>query len=511
HRLRRLGVGWETRVAVLVERSPELIAAMLGILKAGGVYVPLDPAYPRERLAVMLEDSEAPVLITQERLVGRLSVLQSAAPRIVSLDAPGLDLESESPERLPDGAPEPDQLAYVIFTSGSTGRPKGVMGSHGALARYAVAVRPVYRVQPGERILQFCSISFDTSLEEISIALGGGGELVLRTDAMLESPAGFLAACGEQAINVLSLPTAYWHEVAAKLEVERLALPAALRLVIIGGERALPERVAAWRRHVAAGGPRLLNSYGLTESTIVSTAWPVDQPSAAEARGEVSIGRAIPETELYLLGEDEEILPIGVPGELFIGGTLLARGYLKRPDLTAERFVPHPFSDAPGERLYRTGDLARALPDGALELLGRGDAQVKVRGYRIELTEIESRLLQHPGIESAVVTVREDQPGVKQIVGHVVPRQEPGPDPAGLRAFVREALPDYMVPGAFVVLAALPLTPNGKVDRRALPAPERQDEETVEHERPADPVEALLVDIWAEVLGVGRVGVREDF
>src|SRR6185369_16218225 len=316
---------------------------------------------------------------------------------------------------------------------------------------------------------------------------------------------------GEQAINVLSLPTAYWHEVAAKLEVERLALPAALRLVIIGGERALPERVAAWRRHVAAGGPRLLNSYGLTESTIVSTAWPVDQPSAAEARGEVSIGRAIPETELYLLGEDEEILPIGVPGELFIGGTLLARGYLKRPDLTAERFVPHPFSDAPGERLYRTGDLARALPDGALELLGRGDAQVKVRGYRIELTEIESRLLQHPGIESAVVTVREDQPGVKQIVGHVVPRQEPGPDPAGLRAFVREALPDYMVPGAFVVLAALPLTPNGKVDRRALPAPERQDEETVEHERPADPVEALLVDIWAEVLGVGRVGVREDF
>jgi amino acid adenylation domain-containing protein len=511
-RLRRLGIGLEARVAVLVERSPELVIAMLGILKAGGVYVPLDPAYPADRLAYMLEDSDARLLITEEGLSGRLP---ASAPPVLVLDAAEHELAEESAERLPQ-APTADQLAYVIYTSGSTGRPKGTMGSHGALAAYVAAVLPVYGVGPGDRVLQFCSISFDTSLEEIVVGLSTGAELVLRTDAMLESVAVFLESCREQSLSVLSLPTAYWHEIAAKLDGGGLSIPASLRLIIVGGERALPERLEAWRRH-APERPRLINSYGVTESTIVSTAGDVTAPSRAEARGEVSVGRAILETEIHLVDREGAPVPIGVAGELLIGGRLLARGYLRRPDLTAERFVPHPFSSVPGARLYRTGDVARALPDGEIEVLGRKDDQVKVRGYRIELTEIEARLLHHPEIESAVAAIH-DGPTGKQIVAYVVLRRALPPDFPALRIFLREALPDYMVPGAFVVLDAVPLTPNGKVDRRALPAPEARDwagggagAADSREAASGDPVEVLLAGIWAEVLGIDRILVDDNF
>ncbi|HVS00258.1 MAG TPA: amino acid adenylation domain-containing protein, partial [Thermoanaerobaculia bacterium] len=480
NRLLRLGMRPEARVAVLAERSPELIAALLGILKAGGVYVPLDPTYPQERIAYMLEDSGAVLLSLDEDLEGE------------SDEAPRVEIET-------------GQLAYVLYTSGSTGRPKGVMVSHGALARYVEAVRPVYGIGPGDRVLQFCSISFDTSLEEIMPCLTGGAELVLRTDAMLESPAVFLESCGVRGITAVSLPTAYWHEVAAK----SVPLPPSLRLVILGGERALLERVESWRKQTQ-GRPRLVNTYGVTEATIVSTAVDLEARSAAEGRGEVSIGRVIDGAEAYLLDREREPVPVGTLGELHLGGALLARGYLGRPDLTAERFVPHPFAAAPGARLYRTGDLARALADGALEFAGRADRQIKVRGYRIEVEEIESRLLRHPEVESAVVVVREDQPGEKRIVAYVVPRGSVSP--AALRAFVRETLPDYMVPGAYVALESLPLTPNGKLDRRALPAPERSpEEEDAGYVAPSDPVEELLAGIWAEVLDLERVGVHDDF
>ncbi|HVR99575.1 MAG TPA: amino acid adenylation domain-containing protein, partial [Thermoanaerobaculia bacterium] len=484
HRLIGLGVEPEARVAVLAERSPELIVALLGILKAGGVYVPLDPAYPRERLDFMREDSGAAVLLPLDE-----------------------DLEGESGEA-PLLKIEAEQIAYVLYTSGSTGRPKGVMVPHGALVRYVEAVRPVYGIGPGDRVLQFCSVSFDTSLEEILPCLAGGAELVLRTDAMLESPAVFLESCGARGITALSLPTAYWHEIAAK----NLPLPPHLRLVILGGERALLERVESWRQHTQ-GRPRLVNSYGVTEATIVSTAVDLEARSAAEGRGEVSIGRVLRGTEAFLLDREGQPVPPGALGELHLGGGLLARGYLGRPDLTAERVVPHPFAAEPGGRLYRTGDLARALADGALEFAGRADRQIKVRGYRIEIEEIEARLLCHPEVEAAVVAAREDPAGEKRIVAYVVPHSLPGPAPAALRAFVREALPDYMVPGAYVELAALPLSPNGKVDRRAVSASAAPERASFGEgaAAPSDPVEELLAGIWSEVLGLERVGAHDDF
>jgi len=484
-RLRRLGVGPETRVGVVAERAPELIVALLGILEAGGAYVPIDPAYPQERRAFMLADSGAVLLEEVED-------------------------DKDSKDGKDRRIPEAEQLAYVLYTSGSTGRPKGVMGSHGALARYVEAVRSVYGIGPGDRVLQFCSTSFDTSLEEIVACLACGAELVLRTDAMLGSVATFLESCGAQGVTVLSLPTAYWHEIAAKVETEGLSLPPGLRLVILGGERTLLSRVAAWRRS-APERPRLLNTYGVTESTIVSTATDLAVPSPAEARGEVSIGRAIRGTEILLLDREGLPVPMGTAGELLLGGALLARGYLGRPDLTAERFVPHPFAKEPGARLYRTGDLARALPDGQLEFAGRADRQIKVRGYRIEVEEIEARLLRHPEVESAVVVVREDRPGEKLIAAYLVPRSFPGPAPAALRVFVRETLPDYMTPSAYVPLAALPLTPNGKLDRGALPVPESALAVDESLAAPSDPIEELLAGIWAEVLGRDRVGVRDDF
>jgi amino acid adenylation domain-containing protein len=503
HRLLRLGVGPEVRVAVLAERSPELFLGMLGILKAGGAYVPLDAAYPKDRLAFMLEDSAAAVLLTQERLADRLP---EHAPTTVFLDAPGL--EEESPER-PARDIGSDHLAYVIYTSGSTGRPKGTMVSHQALASYTETVLPVYGVVPGDRVLQFCSVSFDISLEEIVPCLTGGAELVLRTEAMLESVSVFLETCRRWSVTMMSLPTAYWHEIVAKLDTDGLILPASLRLVIIAGERALPERLAAWRRH-ASRRPHLINTYGLTESTIISTVGHLSSPSLAEAQGEVSVGRVIPDTEIHLFDAEAGPVPIGVAGELHIGGGLLARGYLNRPEVTAERFVPHPFSDLPGARLYRTGDLARALPDGELVFLGRGDRQVKVRGYRIELEEIEARLLRHPEVESALVTVREDRAGDKQIVGYLVFRQPPGPGAAELRAFLREALPDYMVPGAFVTLDAVPLTPNGKVDRARLPAPDLSAGRESGLEA-LTPVEGIVAGIWSDVLGLPRIGAADNF
>jgi len=486
HRLRRLGIGPEDRVAVRMERSAELLAAFLGILKAGGVYVPLDPAYPPERLAVMLEDSEALLLDDLDHLE---------------------DERSDRPER---AIPSPDQLAYVIYTSGSTGRPKGVMISHRALSAFAEATLPVYGTGPGDRVLQFCSISFDTSLEEIVPCLCGGAELVVRTDAMIEVET-FLAKCAEWGITVVAIPTAYWHEIAARL-AGGLSLPSCLRLAVIGGERVVLEHAATWRRRTDERH-RVINTYGLTESTITSTMRDLRTPSAAEARRGVSIGSVIRGTEILLLDRALELAPVGVAAEIHVGGALLARGYLGQPALTAERFVPHPYAAEPGTRLYRPGDLGRAIPGGEMEVLGRGDTQVKVRGFRIEIGEIETRLLEHAAVRSAVVIVREDRPGDQQIVGYVVPRGEEEPGLAGLLAALRRALPAHMVPGALVTLDALPMTPNGKVDRDALPAPGAGNSTRggASWAPPSGLVEELIAGIWAEVLGVERVGTRDDF
>ncbi len=496
-RLRDLGVGPEVRVAVCLPRTPDLIVALLGIWKAGGVYVPLDLTHPEERLAWMVADSGAVAVLASRRGPEP----PPGSPAVVFVED-GVEEEIPAVELFPGSA------AYLVYTSGSTGRPKGVVVPHGALAAYAASVSGLYGVRPGDRVLQSASPAFDLSLDEIVPSLIGGAELVLRDDAMLSSVAAFLEGCREREITVLSLPTAYLHEVAAQL-TEGLSLPPSLRLVSAGGERLLAERLAAWQLRFPSGS--LFNTYGPTEATIQVTGADLNVPGRA-GRQEVPIGRPLPGAGVWLLDAHGNPVPPGVAGEISIGGSFLARGYLGRPDLTAERFVPHPFPDTPGARLYRTGDLARFLPGGELEFAGRIDSQIKVRGYRVEPGEVEALLARHPGVEAAAVAVREDEPGRPRLVGYLVPRQ-PAPTAAEVRDFLAASLPEPLVPSDLVFLEALPLNAHGKVDRGTLPAPAGRAVHAAEteHVPPRSEAERLLAEIWREVLGVERVGVHDNF
>jgi amino acid adenylation domain-containing protein len=505
HHLQTLGVKRETLVGICVERSLEMIVGLLGILKAGGAYVPLDPAYPSERLAFMLEDSAVPVLLTQQRLVDRLPQHEA---QIVCLDTQWEAIAQYSSQNIAGGV-NAENLAYVIYTSGSTGKPKGVTIQHRSLVNYTTAVSIEYEIEKCDRFLQFSSISFDASAEEIYTCLIEGATLVLRTDSMLDSIGVFLQKCRDWEITVLALPTAYWHELTAILSQENFALPPSLRLVSIGGEKALPERWKTWIEYVGQQ-VRLVNIYGPTEATVGTT---ICELSAANpASTQVLIGRPIRNVQTYILDRYQQPVPIGVPGELHIGGAGLARGYLNRPDLTQEKFIPNFLANKLGEHLYKTGDKVRYLSDGNIEYLGRIDNQVKIRGFRIELGEIEAVLSQHPGVRETAVIVRENVAGNKQLVAYTVPFQEPAPTNSDLRHFLKEQLPEYMVPSAFVTLESLPLTPNGKIDRRALPAPlcchKEQEDNFV---APTTPTEKILAAIWAEVLGLQQVSINDNF
>ncbi|HLL46877.1 MAG TPA: amino acid adenylation domain-containing protein, partial [Longimicrobiaceae bacterium] len=412
----------------------------------------------------------------------------------------------------------PDSAAYVIYTSGSTGRPKGVVVPHRALANYTEHARAEYGIGAEDRVLQFASLVFDASAEEIFPALASGAALVLRTDEMIDSPAAFARACAEWGITVASLPTAYWHELAAATADELPALPDPLRLVIIGGERALPERLEAWRGRFGTGA-RLVNTYGPTEATVVATLADVAEPEPADpVRAEVPeiplpavpIGRPVSNARAYVLDAHGRPVPAGVAGELYMGGAGVARGYLGRPGLTAERFVPDALSGEPGARLYRTGDRVRWRPDGRLEFLGRADAQVKVRGFRIEPGEVEAELARHPAVRECAVVAHEDEPGAVRLVAYVAPAEGgQAPDAAELRRFLGATLPAYMVPAAFVVLDTFPLTPSGKLDRRALPAPDGYGADT--GGAPRTPVEEIVAGIFAEVLRLEAVGIHDGF
>ncbi|SDE77108.1 amino acid adenylation domain-containing protein [Myxococcus virescens] len=508
-RLRAAGVGLEQRVAVCVERSVELLVALLGVLKAGGAYVPLDSEYPAERLRFMLEDSGARVIVARAAFRERLG----AAEGRVWLDAE-VPPSSGVPQA-PAVLVPPEASAYVLYTSGSTGRPKGVVVQHQSLVNFTRAAWTSFPVAPGDRVLQFASISWDTSAEEIYPCLTSGGTLVLRTPDMLDEPGAFLAKCEAAGVTQLNLPTAFWHDVTASLDAGTARLPPGLKWVVIGGERVAPERVAQWQRSVGVELP-LLNTYGLTEVTAVATSVNLSAAGVLASPGterEVPIGRALTNVRMYVLDRELEPVPPGVPGELFIGGRGVARGYLGRPELTAERFVPSPFVDS--ERLYRTGDLARWRRDGNLEYLGRGDTQVKVRGVRIEPGEIEAALRAHPTVHDAVVHVREDVAGDKRLVAYVVPSSAPDAgqlEASALREHLRRNLPEYMVPAAFVSLAALPLTPSGKVDRKALPAPEASQLALKRDSMPpATLMEARLAEVWQELLRVPAVGRHDNF
>lgn len=415
HHLRKLGVGPEVLVGICVERSLEMVVGLLAILKAGGAYVPLDPAYPKERLAFMLADAQVPVLLTQHR---QLEWLPQHGAKAVCLDTDWQVIAQESQEK-PVNWATPVNLAYVIYTSGSTGKPKGVMIQHRSIVSFTKTVSIEYTLEPGDRVLQFASISFDAAAEEIFPCLARGATLVLRTQEMLTSVPVFLQACRALHLTVLDLPTAFWHQVSAELS-KGLVLPESLRLVIIGGERALPQWLATWQEHVDRR-VRLVNSYGPTEATVVATMCTLSGVRAVDTTGRVlPIGCAIDNVQTYVLNQDLQPVPVEVIGELYIGGVGVARGYLNQPELTAEKFIPNPFSEAPGTRLYKTGDLVRYRPDGNLEFLSRIDHQEKIRGFRVELKEIETVLGQHPAVWETVVLAREDVPGDKRLVAYVV-------------------------------------------------------------------------------------------
>ncbi|MNW26218.1 Linear gramicidin synthase subunit D [compost metagenome] len=508
HYLRKRGVGPEVSVGLCIDRSLELAVALLGVLKAGGVYIPLDPDYPKERLAFMIEDANMAFLLSKRELADELP--QHTAS-VVLLDEEWEEI-AEEPEYTLDSGVTLDHAAYVIYTSGSTGTPKGVVITHRSLLNHNRSVADSFELSAQDRVLQFATINFDAAVEEFFPTWLCGGALVMTAERLM-SPAEFNRLIEEHDITVLNLPTAYWHEWVFELSNGALGLPTSIRAVIIGGERPSPERFAQWQR-VAGHRVAWYNTYGPTEATVSCTVFQAPQTEAEGAEGpvyaEVPIGRPVANAQVYILDERLEPVPIGVPGELYIGGAGLARGYLNRPELTEERFVPNPF--APGERLYRTGDLGRYLPDGHIEFLGRTDYQVKIRGFRIELEEIEAVLSRHPQVRDTVVVAREDRPGEKRLVAYVVPEGNQPAQESELRAYLVEQLPAYMVPAAVVSLAELPLTPSGKIDRKALPAPDWSQLDNGDgYAAPRSATEEALCRIWSDVLGVGRVGVHDNF
>ncbi|HEX2091791.1 MAG TPA: amino acid adenylation domain-containing protein, partial [Longimicrobiaceae bacterium] len=497
-RLRALGVGPEVRVALLLDRSVELAVSILAVLRAGGAFVPLDPEYPAERLAFVLRDSGAALVLTRAVLRERLG---ETGATVVCLDE--LDASREPGEAFEDRGVA-DNLAYLCYTSGSTGRPKAVMVSHRSLVAYSQAMVRALGLAGDDRFLQFASPGFDVLIEELFPAWMAGAAVVFPEGEPPGSPAELMAMVEAQGVTSLELPTAYWHEWMRQVAEEGGYVPACVRRVLVGGERVLPERLRAWAGQEAA----LVHVFGLTETTVTTTVLHLDPGEDGSGWANLPVGRPVENARVYVLDDEGNPVPMGVPGEMYVGGEGVARGYLGQPELTAGRYLPDALSGEAGGRLYRTGDRVRWLADGNLEFLGRMDQQVKVRGYRIEPAEVEAVLRGHASVRDAVVEVREDAHGEKRLVGYVVP--EGGrPSAAELRAHLELHLPAYMVPGAFVELDALPLTPHGKLDRRALPAPGTVARES--RVAPRTPVEEILGGIWAEVLGIEQVGATDDF
>jgi amino acid adenylation domain-containing protein len=504
HYLRAQGVGPDCLVAVSLERSLSMVVAFLGILKAGGAYVPIDPGYPVARQRYLLQDCQAPLLLTQASLV---ETLPTQDLPVFCLDRDWSTLAQCPTTDLPNIATL-DNLAYVIYTSGSTGNPKGVMIPHRGLINHCLAMVSAFELTPQDRVLQFSSISFDIIIEELYPALVSGAALVLRPSDIAQSIRAFLSFIDLEKITVLNLPTAFWHELVRGLSQNQSPITASLRLVIVGGEKASRTAYVQWRQLVGSQ-IRWLNTYGPTETTVSATLY---DPIAAEfdpAQGELPIGKPLPNVKTYVLDDQWQPVPVGIPGELYIGGEGVARGYLNLPEKTADRFIADPFSGQPGAKLYRTGDRVRYRADGNLEFVGRIDFQVKIRGFRIELGEIETALETHPAVAQAVVIARENATGPQTLVAYVVFTDPQRADYEELQAFLGETLPAYMVPHDWVVMTALPLTPNGKVDRRALPAPTSTRAAAVVP--PNTDLEARLVKIWQQILERSPIGITDNF
>ncbi|MBF0153072.1 MAG: amino acid adenylation domain-containing protein [Magnetococcales bacterium] len=502
--LRGLGIGPESLVGICVARSLDMIVGLLGILKAGGAYVPLDAEQPKQRLAFLLEDAKPRVLLTQRSL---LAALPEALPPVVLLDTDWPEIQQQSDANLDSGVRE-ENTAYVIYTSGSTGQPKGVVVEHHAVVRHCLDFGNLLQVTPNDRVLQFNALHFDFSVEDIFIPLVTGAALVLRGPEIW-TPVEFNRQVQRHGITVVGLPPSYFQQLVQAWSKKPTEIPQdTLRLIQVGGE-AFPVNVLDAYFQTPLRSVQLWNGYGPTEAVITSTAYLVAPGFTGTA---IPIGRPLGRRTAYILDPHGQPLPIGVPGELHLGGSELARGYLNRPDLTRDKFIPDPFSQRSTARLYKTGDRARYRPDGEIEFLGRLDTQVKVRGFRIELGEIESNLMRHPDLAEAVVQPHTTAGGETLLVACLVARQRPAPAAQTLRDFLRERLPEYMIPGHFVLLGALPVTSNGKVDRRALPVPDLGEENAADaHMAPRTPTERLLADIWSQLLARPEVGIQHNF
>ncbi|MDZ8064929.1 MAG: amino acid adenylation domain-containing protein [Nostoc sp. DedQUE08] len=523
HYLRSLGVGTDVLVGICVERSLEMVVGLLSILKAGGAYVPLDSEYPKDRLSFMLEDAQVSVLLSQKRLLDKLPEYQA---KLVCLDEVCSEILQNKQDNLIKVVTA-THLANVIYTSGSTGKPKGVMVEHSGLCNLAQAQIQTFGLSGDSRVLQFASFSFDACISEILMAFGSGATLYLGTKDSLMPGMPLIDRLKNDGITHVTLPPS----ALAVLPQEELPT---LQTIIVAGEACPIELMRQW-----ATGRNFFNAYGPTEASVCAA---IAKCTTQDQK--ISIGRPISNTQIYILDQNLQPVPVGVPGELHIGGAGLARGYLNRPELTQEKFIPNPFGGGRGQGsrgageqggrgaiqhsarakrpatanstqhsalLYKTGDLARYLPDGNIEYLGRIDNQVKIRGFRIELGEIEAALSQHPHVQASCVIAREDIRGDKRLVAYIVPQPQVTPRISVLRSFLKEKLPEYMVPSAFVILESLPLTPNGKIDRRALPAPKPSSELLEKYVAPRTPIEEILASIWQQVLRVELVGRHNDF
>lgn len=489
HFLRGQGAGPEVLVGICCQRSPNMLVGVLGILKAGAAYVPLDPAYPQDRLAVILEDAKAPLVLTESSL---LKTLPRSLGQIICLDTDWPRIALESTENPTNGA-KPENLSYVLFTSGSTGRPKGVAIEHRNAVSFIQWAQTVFTPSEVNGTLFSTSLCFDLSIFEMFMPLTVGGKIILVQNAL------FLPR--SRVANEVTLINTVPSAIAELVRTD--SVPRSVQVVNLAGEALLTS--LAQRVYDQTEIQKLYNLYGPTEYTTYATY------SLVPRGGQVTIGRPLANTQVYILDEKQQPTRIGVPGELHLAGDGLARGYFGRPDLTTERFLRNPFSPKPTARMYRTGDLACFLPDGTIQYLGRMDTQVKIRGFRIELGEIESALSQHPSIQSCAVAVREDRPGEKRLVAYIVAGAGKHISELVLDNFLRRTLPEYMIPSTFVSMENLPLTPNGKVDRRALPAPDARLRTSADAVAPRDSLEAMLLEKWQAALPVTNFGVTDNF
>jgi amino acid adenylation domain-containing protein len=506
HVLLRRGAGLRTTVALCAERSPWTVVVMLGILKAGAGYVPLDPEYPQARLRSILDGTRPAVVLTQRSLAGLLDGHDGATLQVEDLPA----LLDEAPAGPVATAVAGTDLAYVIHTSGSTGRPKGVMISHGSLANHALAVDKIFEFHPGDRVLLCRPLSFDASVEEIFPPLLRGATLLVAGDPLRQTFRALTRQLVETGTTFISVPTAFWHSWILEDDcLTRLAEESALRLMIVAGEKAQRGALSTWKKYVG-DNIRWCNVYGPTEGTVTSTVYEPPPRWEEEDFTSVPIGYPIENVRTYVLDEHREPVPAGTRGELYIGGEGVALGYLDAPELTAERFVPDPFAPSATGRLYRTGDIVSAGADGRLEFVGRRDHQVKVRGYRIEPAEVEQAACTHPAVRASVVIAKEGDLDDKRLVCFVVSDRGDAQLVDEVRTALRRELPWFMMPSAIHLLPAFPTTPNGKIDRAALHALEVE-EPPRDHVAPRTPTELALARIWEEVLEKPDIGVDVDF